>query len=86
MRLADGRLRATVAIFGLAAAGVAVAGAVIDPAESGRAVAATEAPLLTVRRTAEARSRTGKFTMNLEHVMLEFHGIHYESTRISYTL
>ena len=53
MRLADGRLRATVAIFGLAAAGVAVAGAVIDPAESGRAVAATEAPLLTVRRTAE---------------------------------
>ena len=50
VRFADRRIRVTVAIFGVAAAGVAVAGAVIDPAPSGRAVAATQAPLLTVRR------------------------------------
>lgn len=53
VRVADRRLRATVAIFGVAAVGVAIAGTVIDPAASGRAVAATQAPLLTVRRAPE---------------------------------
>ena len=54
MRVSDRRLRVTVAIFGVGAVGVAVAGAVIDPVSSQRTVVATQAPLLNVRRAPEA--------------------------------
>ena len=53
MGLADRRLRFTVAIFGVAAAIVALAGAVIDPVPSERTVATPLAPLLNVRRVPE---------------------------------
>ncbi len=43
----------TVALFGVAATGVAVAGTVIDPAASSSAVMPTTAPLLSVRRAPE---------------------------------
>ncbi len=54
MRLNDRRLRVSVALFGIAAAGVAVTGMLIDPASSSSGAMSATAPLFSVRRTPEA--------------------------------